>query len=92
MSHVDEETPLLAGNGKKQATPLPWFQFTIVLFLQLAEPLTSNVIFPFAPEVCSLIYLGDRLIILGILKLIRDIGITHGIESKVGYYVGLMVR
>jgi hypothetical protein len=52
--HVDEETPLLAGNGKKQATPLPWFQFIIVLFLQLAEPLTSNVIYPFAPEVCSL--------------------------------------
>ena len=53
--HVDEETPLLAGNGKKQATPLPWFQFTIVLFLQLAEPLTANVIYPFGPEVCCLI-------------------------------------
>ena len=54
---VDEETPLLAGNGKKQATPLPWFQFTIVLFLMLAEPLTSNVIYPFAPDVCSLVLL-----------------------------------
>ena len=51
--HVDEETPLLAGDGKKQATPLPWFQFTIVMLLQLAEPLTFNVILPFAPEVCS---------------------------------------
>jgi hypothetical protein len=49
---VDEETSLLAGNGKKQATPLPWFQFSILMFLQLAEPLTSNVIYPFAPEVC----------------------------------------
>ena len=53
--YVDEEleTPLLVGlgNGKKQATPLPWFQFTVLLFLQLAEPLTSNVIYPFAPEV-----------------------------------------
>ena len=48
---IDEETPLLAENGKKQATPLPWFQFTIVLFLQLAEPLTSNVIYPFVPQV-----------------------------------------
>ena len=52
---VDEETPLLAGNGKKQATPLPWFQFAIVMLLQLAEPLTFNVIYPFAPEVCFLI-------------------------------------
>ena len=67
--HVDEETPLLAGNGKKQSTPLPWFQFTIVLIIQLAEPLTFNVIYPFAPEVCSLI-LSRRSIklILGILK------------------------
>ena len=54
--HVDEETPLLAKHGKTQATPLPWLQFTLVLFLQLAEPLTSNVIYPFAPEVCSLFF------------------------------------
>ena len=52
-SHVDEETPLLAGNGKKQATPLPWSQFTIVMLLQLAEPLSSNVIYPFMPQVPS---------------------------------------
>jgi MFS family permease len=25
-------------------------------------------------------------------QLIRDVGITHGNESQVGYYVGLMVR
>lgn len=67
---VDEETPLL--QAKKKKTPLPWFQFSLVLFLQLAEPLTSNVIYPFAPQ------------------LIRDIGITHGNESQVGYYVGMM--
>ena len=66
--HVDEETPLLAGNGKKQATPLPRFQFTIVLFLLLAEHLTSNVIYPFAPEVCSLILPGGRLINFGNLQ------------------------
>ena len=60
-SHVDEATPLLAGNGKKQATPLPWFQFAIVMFLQLAEPLTSNVIYPFAPQVGSLFSPTKRL-------------------------------
>ena len=60
--HADEETPLLlARNGKKQATPLPWFQFAILLFLQLAEPLTSNVIYPFAPEV-YFFYMGGSLI------------------------------
>jgi hypothetical protein len=51
-SHVDEETPLLRSEqDKKSPTPLPWFQFSIVLFLQLAEPLTSQVIYPFTPEV-----------------------------------------
>ncbi|KAF8183403.1 member of major facilitator superfamily multidrug-resistance, DHA1 sub-family [Pholiota molesta] len=70
-ARIDEETPLLE-HGKKKVTPLPWFQFSIVLFLQLAEPLTSQVIYPFAPQ------------------LIRDLGITNGNETQVGYYVGLM--
>jgi hypothetical protein len=39
-----------------------------------------------------LLYLGGRLINFGNLKAIRDIGITHSNESKVGYYVGLMAR
>ncbi|KAG6896033.1 hypothetical protein C0992_010755 [Termitomyces sp. T32_za158] len=68
---ADEETPLLQQQPKKR-TPIPWGQFTIVLFLQLTEPLTSQVIYPFAPQ------------------LIRDIGITNGDETQVGYYVGLM--
>jgi hypothetical protein len=52
---VDEETPLIS---KPKATPLPWAQFSIILFIQLAEPLTSQVIYPFAPQVCSIpIYL-----------------------------------
>ncbi|KAH7912793.1 major facilitator superfamily domain-containing protein [Hygrophoropsis aurantiaca] len=70
---VDEETPLLLpAKQPPKRTPLPWRQFSIILFLQLAEPLTSQVISPFAPQ------------------LIRDIGITGGDETKVGYYVGLM--
>ncbi|KAG2107268.1 major facilitator superfamily domain-containing protein [Suillus discolor] len=74
QQQVDEETPLLQPVKQKAArTPLPWRQFSIILFLQLAEPLTSQVIAPFAPQ------------------LIRDIGITDGDETRVGYYVGLMV-
>lgn len=50
---VDEETPLLqAQKQKKGRTPLPWRQFSLILFLQLSEPLTSQVIAPFAPQVC----------------------------------------
>ncbi|KIM39395.1 hypothetical protein M413DRAFT_447318 [Hebeloma cylindrosporum] len=72
-TQIDEETPLLhENNGNKPPTPVPWIQFSLVLFLQLAEPLTSQVIYPFAPQ------------------LIRDVGITKGNESQVGYYVGLM--
>ncbi|KAF9526687.1 member of major facilitator superfamily multidrug-resistance, DHA1 sub-family [Crepidotus variabilis] len=69
-SRADEEAPLL--QGKRKPTPLPWSQFSIILFLLLADPLTTQVISPFAPQ------------------LIRDIGITNGNESQVGYYVGIM--
>ncbi|EKM78054.1 hypothetical protein AGABI1DRAFT_114886 [Agaricus bisporus var. burnettii JB137-S8] len=68
---VDEETPLLQQQPKKK-TPLPWSQYSLVLLLQLGEPMTSQVIYPFAPQ------------------LIRDLGITGGDETKVGYYVGIM--
>lgn len=47
-------TPSVAGktnpNGSIKKTPLPWAQFSIILFLQLAEPFTGQVISPFAPE------------------------------------------
>lgn len=52
---ADEETPLLRSQTRKpQKTPLPWGQFTILLVLQLAEPLTGQVIYPFAPEVSTI--------------------------------------
>lgn len=85
---ADEETPLLQPNGKKTQTPLPWFQFSIAIVLQLAEPMTSNVIYPFAPQVRSS---PSFILYLFLVQLIRDIGITHGDESKVAYYVGIMV-
>lgn len=73
---LDEETPLLQSEGnapaKKSQTPLPWRQFSILLILQIAEPMTSQVISPFGPQ------------------LIRDIGITHGDEALVSFYVGLL--
>lgn len=70
---VDEETPLLQETQqKKKPSPIPWPQITLLLVLQLAEPLTSQVIYPFAPE------------------FVRHSGITHGDETKVGHYVGLM--
>jgi MFS family permease len=77
---ADEETPLMrqelqdneGTNAKKKKTPLPWRQFTILMTLLIAEPLTFQVIAPFLPQ------------------LIRDVGITNGEESRVGYYVGLL--
>lgn len=76
---LDEETPLLGTqsdvqhkSSKATRTPLPWRQFSILLLLQLSEPLTSQVIAPFLP------------------RLIRDVGITHGDDSSIGYYVGLV--
>jgi hypothetical protein len=53
MSHqVDEETRLLQPEEQhKTKTPLPWRQFSIILFLQLTEPITAQAIAPFAPQV-----------------------------------------
>ncbi|KAI6123310.1 MFS multidrug-resistance DHA1 sub-family [Pisolithus thermaeus] len=74
MAHIaDEETPLLhIQHRRRRSTPLPWSQFGVILFLQLAEPLTSQLISPLAPQ------------------LIRDIGVTQGDETKVGFCVGLL--
>ena len=90
---VDEETPLLRSEQvKKPRTPLPWFQFSIVLFLQLAEPLTAQVIYPFLPEVVLHHFQEIESLIAPLFQLIRNIGITNGDDKKVGYYVGIMVR
>ncbi|KAF8218229.1 major facilitator superfamily domain-containing protein [Mycena galopus ATCC 62051] len=64
-----ESTPLLA---PRKPTPLPKFQLFILLWVQLAEPLTSQVIYPF------------------INKLVGDLPITGGDETKMGYYAGLI--
>lgn len=48
IMHVNEETPLLP---VVKPTPLPWKQFSIILLTQLVEPLTSQVLLPFAPQV-----------------------------------------
>ena len=85
---VDEETPLLQV-GPPKRTPLDFGQLSIVLFLQLAEPLTSQVIYPFTPQVRSFRHTS---FLIDPPQLIRDIGITNGDETKVGHYVGLLVR
>ena len=92
MNFPDEETPLLqsAYHGKKKSTPLPWFQFSLTLFLQLVEPLTAQVIYPFMPEVRILLCCSMCLLIFR-NKLIRDLGVTGENESQVGYYVGVVV-
>ena len=49
-SHRDTPIPPLGGkiDGDEPITktPLPWAQLSMVLLLQLAEPLTAQVIFP----------------------------------------------
>jgi hypothetical protein len=46
---VDEETPLLV--KEKPRTPLPWLQISIVLLLQMCEPITSQSIYPYISQV-----------------------------------------
>jgi len=76
---IDEETPLLQGNhGKKRPTPLPWFQFSIILALRLAESLTTYAISPFAPQVCVVMpsYASVRFVSL----------IFFSVHSRSGHY------
>lgn len=62
---ADEETPLLE-QRKKAPTPLPWSQFSVVLFQQLAEPLALNVVSPFAPQVCVYNLIKTRLMVVSL--------------------------
>jgi len=52
---VDEETPLLPPtvvvSQKRQATPLPKLLISIVLLLQLCEPIISQSIYPYINQV-----------------------------------------
>lgn len=53
---ADEETALLPDNvkSKRLPTPLPKFQISIVLLLQICEPLTSQSIYPYINQVSTL--------------------------------------
>jgi hypothetical protein len=76
----DEETPLLQRSQLVAAskTPLPWDQLWVVLFLQVPDPFAAQTLAPFTPQVCTSFCLY--------------IGVTHGDESLVGHYVGILVR
>jgi hypothetical protein len=88
-----EEDPLLpqvqeAQPPDKQTTPLPKLQLSVLLLLQLAEPISSFIIFPFINQVRMLsdyrmVWLSDD-----VFKLVGELDITGGDPTKVGYYAG----
>jgi hypothetical protein len=90
---VEEIRPLLQRSERLiTRTPLPWDQFWIILFLQLSDPLALQTLAPFIPQVSVFLLCGlESDHILNIVKLVRDIGVTHGDESLVGHYVGILV-
>lgn len=50
---LDETTALLPAKEPKPVTPLPRVQIGILLLLQLAEPITSQCIYPFVNQVIT---------------------------------------
>ena len=50
----DENTPLLPSKQGRSRTPLPWLQISIMLLLQMCEPICSQSIYPYINEVCVL--------------------------------------
>ena len=86
----NDTTPLIA---KKTATPLPRFQLFILLWVQLAEPMTSQVIYPFINKVClRILCVTQQQTDRSCHKLVGELPITGGDEEKIGYYAGLIVR
>lgn len=79
----------------EKVTPLPKLQVSILLFLQLAEPLVSQVILPFVNDVSSIhpreMYTLQLQMIV-ILQLVSELDITGGDAAKTGFYSGLLVR
>lgn len=90
----DEETALLAPERKalKTQTPLPRLQISILLIISLAEPITSNCIYPFINQVCTSIRMLSCYTLNVNRQLVSELDITGGDETKVGYYAGLIVR
>ena len=53
---ADEDRPIEKRKQQQQqpqqVTPLPKLQIAVLLFFQLAEPLTSQCVYPFINQVC----------------------------------------
>ncbi|GLB44900.1 putative major facilitator superfamily protein [Lyophyllum shimeji] len=51
---VNEESALLSQSPKRRKpNPLPWFQISVVLLLQVCEPITSQSIYPYVNQLVS---------------------------------------
>ena len=62
IERIDEETPLLTNDHdnnvqvlrkRETPTPLPKIQISILMLLQLCEPILSQSIYPYINQVCS---------------------------------------
>lgn len=50
-SQIHEGTPLLSSSSGNKRTPIPWGQLSIIILLELVEPICLLVIAPFGPQV-----------------------------------------
>ena len=101
VESIHERAPLLRRIStlpppRLGATPLPQRQLSIILFLQLSEPITSQCIYPFIVEVCALSsrFLPrhiEHCLTSSASQLIRSLDITNSDTRKVGYYAGMIV-
>ena len=101
-SRINEETPLLHSANDPTVvvhkesdgvvTPLPKLQIAILLLVQLAEPICSQCIYPFTPQVIRRSVNTHSNTRLTYFQLINELGITGGDQKKVGYYTGEQER
>ncbi|KAJ7716468.1 major facilitator superfamily domain-containing protein [Mycena maculata] len=50
---IDEETALLSKRGSKSRTPLPTFQLSVIMLIQICEPIASQSIYPYINQLVS---------------------------------------
>jgi hypothetical protein len=47
----DDSSPLYHTKGHQKPTPLPWLQISILVLIQVCEPMTAESIYPYINQV-----------------------------------------
>lgn len=90
LSLAEDSIVTTSEESDNVTTPLPKLQIGILMLVLLAEPISSQCIYPFINQVTHCF--GRTWRTPDEFQLISELGITGGDEKKVGYYAGEQQR